>query len=394
MSNPEQIQDSGWEDQPAVTESDFDSWGIRAVPAEDISSEEYVLTPLDLTQDEGDSVPKQAPDLLDNPELLDLDEDPELQAELREFIAEQERRKSQTDDSDSQDQDSEKKQLDEKTKQYSSESLSLYTNAIARIPLLTAFEEVQLAKRMERGDQVAKNHMIEANLRLVVSVAKRYRGNGVDFLDLIQHGNLGLIRAVEKFDYRKGFKFSTYATWWIKQAVQRSMADHGRTIRLPVHVVEQVVKIDRAHRRLVVRLGREPSDGEVSEETGLSLAHIERAKLARAMAAVSLNKPIGDDQDTELGDMIADETTVDETEESAWQSERDRNLYDLVDMLDAKERFVIEARYGINGQEEQTLEGIGKQLGVTRERVRQIEQGAFKKLRGSADGRKFLEPRG
>ena len=262
------------------------------------------------------------------------------------------------------------------------DSLQLFLNEIGRHKLLTAAEEVALAKRIERGDPVAKRVMIESNLRLVVSIAKGYRGLGVPFLDLIQEGTLGLNRAVEKFDWRRGFKFSTYATWWIRQSVQRAVANHARTIRVPVHVVERQQKLSRAARRLEVELGREATKEELAEATGLPLQHVDEA-LGAAHASVSLNQTVGADDEGELGDLFADREAADPFEE-AEESLRRQSIRRALDALPERERRILELRFGFEG-EPWTLEAIGHELDLTRERVRQLEGQALKRLEALRD---------
>jgi len=257
------------------------------------------------------------------------------------------------------------------------DSLQLFLADVGRHKLLTAADEVTLAKRIERGDPVAKRRMIESNLRLVVSIAKGYRGLGVPFLDLIQEGTLGLNRAVEKFDWRRGYKFSTYATWWIRQSVQRAVANHARTIRVPVHVVERQQKLSRAARRLEVELGREATKQELAEATGLPIQHVEEA-LGAAHASVSLNQTVGADDEGELGDLFADREAADPFEE-AEESLRRQGVRRALDALPERERRILELRFGFEG-EPWTLEAIGHELDLTRERVRQLEGQALSRL--------------
>src|SRR5690348_9461397 len=260
------------------------------------------------------------------------------------------------------------------------DSLRLYLREIGKVPLLTADQEVSLAKRIERGDMSAKTHMIEANLRLVVSIAKGYLGRGLSFLDLIQEGSLGLIRAVEKFDYRKGYKFSTYATWWIRQAVTRAIADKARTIRIPVHMVEKLNKVVHIERQLVQRLGREPRPDEIAEELEMTTAEV-REILRMAQHPVSLEKPIGEEEESELGDFVQDEA-AESPDEQASLSLRREDIERALDSLPDRERKVIELRFGLNGGQPCTLEEVGRAFGVTRERIRQIENNTLKKLEG------------
>lgn len=258
------------------------------------------------------------------------------------------------------------------------DSLRLYLRSIGRVDLLTAEEEVQLAKSIERGDMEAKQQMIEANLRLVVSIAKGYLGRGLTFLDLIQEGSLGLIRAVEKFDYRRGYKFSTYATWWIRQAVTRAIADKGRTIRIPVHMVEKLNKVVHVERQLVQDLGREPTAQEIAIHLECSEREV-RDILRMAQQPVSLEKPIGDEDDSSLGDFIEDEASASPFETASERLRRD-NVRRALDALSSREREVLEMRFGLSGGRPQTLEEVGRAFNVTRERIRQIENHTLKKL--------------
>ncbi len=258
----------------------------------------------------------------------------------------------------------------------SADSLQMFMNEIGRYPLLTAAQEVALAKRVERGDRAAKERMINCNLRLVVHVAKRYRGHGVPFGDLIQDGVIGLNRAVEKFDYRKGFKFSTYATWWIRQAVQRSVAGQARTIRVPTHVHERRQTLNRHARKLETELGRPATPEELAKASGLKLQHVEEA-LSVPEARASLNSPVGDD-DGELGDLFADEN-ADDPEALAEDALRSLAVREALAQLPERERRILELRFGIDG-EPQSLEAIGAELGLTRERIRQLETQALARL--------------
>jgi RNA polymerase primary sigma factor len=262
------------------------------------------------------------------------------------------------------------------------DSLQLFLADVGRHKLLTAAEEVTLAKAIERGDPTAKRRMIESNLRLVVSIAKGYRGLGVPFLDLIQEGTLGLNRAVEKFDWRRGYKFSTYATWWIRQSVQRAVANHARTIRVPVHVVERQQKLSRAARRLEVELGREATKDELAEATGLPIQHVDEA-MGAAQASVSLNQSVGADDEGELGDLFADREAADPFDE-AEESLRRQGVRRALDALPERERRILELRFGFEG-EPWTLEAIGHELDLTRERVRQLEAQALARLAAIRD---------
>ena len=262
------------------------------------------------------------------------------------------------------------------------DALQLFLREAGRHPLLNAAQEVELAKRIERGDMDAKQTMIQSNLRLVVSIAKNYRNQGLPFLDLIQEGTLGLIRAVEKFDWRRGYKFSTYATWWIRQSVQRAVANHARTIRVPVHVVERQQKLGRAARRLEVELGREATKEELAEATGLPIQHVDEA-LGAAHASVSLNQTVGADDEGELGDLFADREAPDPFDE-AEESLRKQGVRRALDALPERERRILELRFGFEG-EPWTLEAIGHELDLTRERVRQLESQALARLAALRD---------
>src|ERR687898_12844 len=258
------------------------------------------------------------------------------------------------------------------------DSLRLYLREIGKVPLLTADQEVYLAKRVERGDTAAKTQMIQANLRLVVSIAKGYLGRGLSFLDLIQEGSLGLIRAVEKFDYRRGYKFSTYATWWIRQAVTRAIADKARTIRIPVHMVEKLNKVVHMERQLVQRLGREPLPEEIAEELEIDPEEV-REILRMSQLPISLEKPIGEEEDSSLGDFVPDEQ-AESPFDTASLSLRREDVELALSALPDRERRVIELRYGLDGSQPCTLEEVGQAFGVTRERIRQIENNTLKKL--------------
>jgi RNA polymerase primary sigma factor len=269
------------------------------------------------------------------------------------------------------------------------DGLQLFLKDIGKVRLLTAQEEVDLAKRIERGDLDAKQKMVESNLRLVVSIAKNYRNQGLPFLDLIQEGTLGLVRAAEKFDYRKGFKFSTYATWWIRQAIARALADKARTIRIPVHVVEKLNKIGRAERQLVTQLGREPTDQEIADVTGIEPDEVESIKRS-AQAPVSLEKPVGDEDESEFGALIADEGAVSPYEHAVEILTKEA-LGDALENLSYKERRVLELRYGVAGERVRTLDEVGRTFNVTRERIRQIEEQTLKKLQSLAETQKLRE---
>ena len=278
--------------------------------------------------------------------------------------------------------DEEDEPAQQAVREISTDSLQLFLKDIGKVDLLTAAQEVELAKRIERGDHGAKQAMVEANLRLVVSIAKRYRNQGLPFLDLIQEGTIGLVRAAEKFDYRKGFKFSTYATWWIRQAVARALADKARTIRMPVHVVEKLNKIVRTERKLRAEIGREPTAAEIGAELDLSPDEVETIRRS-SQTPVSLEKPVGDEEESEFGHFITDETQP-LPDELAETNMRREALEKILGTLSSRERRVLELRYGLDGQHPRTLDEVGRTFNVTRERIRQIENQSLKKLRALA----------
>ena len=265
----------------------------------------------------------------------------------------------------------------------------MYLKEIGRVPLLTADDEVDLAKRIEEGDDDAKRRLAEANLRLVVSIAKRYVGRGMLFLDLIQEGNLGLIKAVEKFDYRKGYKFSTYATWWIRQAITRAIADQARTIRIPVHMVETINKLIRVQRHLLQELGREPTAEEIADEMDVSVERV-REILKVAQEPVSLETPIGEEEDSHLGDFIEDEDAPAPAEAASYLLLREQ-ISEVLSTLTPREQRVLELRFGLDDGRARTLEEVGQVFGVTRERIRQIEAKALRKLRHPSRSKKLKD---
>ncbi len=265
----------------------------------------------------------------------------------------------------------------------------MYLKEIGKVPLLSAEEEIELAKKMELGDAEAKKRLAEANLRLVVSIAKRYVGRGMLFLDLIQEGNLGLIKAVEKFDYRKGYKFSTYATWWIRQAITRAIADQARTIRIPVHMVETINKLIRVSRQLLQELGREPSPEEIAEEMNMPVDRV-REILKISQEPVSLETPIGEEEDSHLGDFIQDENVPVPADAAAYTLLREQ-LQEVLETLTDREQKVLKLRFGLEDGRGRTLEEVGKEFNVTRERIRQIEAKALRKLRHPSRSKKLKD---
>jgi RNA polymerase primary sigma factor len=265
----------------------------------------------------------------------------------------------------------------------------MYLKEIGRVPLLTAAEEVELAKRIEAGDEEAKKRLAEANLRLVVSIAKRYVGRGMLFLDLIQEGNLGLIKAVEKFDYRKGYKFSTYATWWIRQAITRAIADQARTIRIPVHMVETINKLIRVQRQLLQEKGRDPTPEEIADQMGITVERVREIQKV-AQEPVSLETPIGEEEDSHLGDFIEDEDAPAPAEAAGYQLLKEQ-LEEVLDTLTNREEKVLRLRFGLSDGRARTLEEVGQVFGVTRERIRQIEAKALRKLRHPTRSKKLRD---
>ena len=270
------------------------------------------------------------------------------------------------------------------------DALRLYLRAIGQVDLLTAEQEVELARRIERGDMDAKRRMVEANLRLVVSIAKNYNGRGLGFLDLIQEGSLGLIRAVEKFDYRRGYKFSTYATWWIRQAVTRAIADKSRSIRIPVHMVDKLNKVGYTERQLVQDLGREPEAWEIAAEMGWTVGEVREVQ-RYGQTPVSLDKPIGDGEDTELGDLVPDSTAPGPFDEASLHI-RSESIRRVLEDLPDRERDVLVMRYGLSGEPPRTLEQCGEAFGITRERVRQIETASLRRLKTRPSALGLREP--
>jgi RNA polymerase primary sigma factor len=280
-------------------------------------------------------------------------------------------------------EEEERTEPEPEVREISTDSLQLFLKDVGKVDLLTAAQEVELAKRIERGDHRAKQEMVEANLRLVVSIAKKYRNQGLPFLDLIQEGTIGLVRAAEKFDHRKGFKFSTYATWWIRQAVARALADKARTIRMPVHIVEKLNKIVRTERKLRAELGREPLAIEIGKELELDPDEVDSIRRS-SQPPVSLEKPVGDEEESEFGHFLTDENEA-LPDEVAEEELRKAALRRVLGSLSPRERRVLELRYGLDGEHPRTLDEVGRTFNVTRERIRQIENQSLKKLRALAD---------
>jgi RNA polymerase primary sigma factor len=339
----------------------FDEHGIEVVDADEPAAE------LQVGGSAGDASAPQDTPTDDDEDARDGDEVRGVRARLQEL----------------------KRAQDDLSSDPSLDSLRLYLRSIGRVPLLTAEEEVCLAKRIERGDIAAKQHMVEANLRLVVSIAKGYVGRGLTFLDLIQEGSLGLIRAVEKFDHRRGYKFSTYATWWIRQAVSRALADKARTIRIPVHMVERLNKLISAERMLIQQLGREPTAEEIAAELECDVRDV-RDVLRLAQQPVSLEKPMGEEDDSALADFVED-VSAESPFEIASDALRRENIRRVLASLPRREREVLELRYGIVGGRARTLEEVGRAFNITRERVRQIENRTLKKLQALPDAQQLRE---
>jgi len=307
---------------------------------------------------------------------IDEDKDVNISADINEKNG-----GKNSNDGKNQDKRKEKKGLDLSISESKGmdDPVRMYLKGIGKVDLLTAEEEVKLAKRMEQGDEAAKQHLIEANLRLVVSIAKKYIGRGMHYLDLIQEGNMGLMKAVEKFDYKKGYKFSTYATWWIRQAITRSIADQGRTIRVPVHMIEKINKLIRVSRRLFQEIGREPTSEEIAEEMGITAEKVREIKKI-SKESISLETPIGEEEDSNLGDFIQDEEAL-QPATSVNHILLQEQLDDVLSTLTEREKRILELRFGIGDGRNRTLEEVGKEFGVTRERIRQIEAKALRKLR-------------
>lgn len=368
----------GNDNNDIVTVSQFEAQEyIVDLSEDDIEEIKQKLTLMGIEIEEEDEIEREKIDIDD--EDLDLDEDDDDEEDDEEIV-----------------KDSEKEPLLENATNLTSvnvdDPVKMYLKEIGKIPLLTGEEEVELAKRMEAGDVRAKRRLAETNLRLVVSIAKRYVGRGMQFLDLIQEGNMGLMKAVDKFDYTRGFKFSTYATWWIRQAITRAIADQARTIRIPVHMVETINKLVRVQRQLIQELGRDPTNEEIAEEMGIEVSRVREVRKI-AQEPVSLETPIGEEEDSHLGDFIEDETAIAPDEAANYTMLREQ-LAEILMTLTERERKVLELRFGLIDGTPRTLEEVGKEFNVTRERIRQIEAKALRKLKHPSRSQKlkdFLE---
>ncbi len=367
----------GNDNNDIVTVSQFESQEYMVdLSEDDIEEIKQKLANMGIEIEEDDDIEREKDDLDDDLDLDDEDEDEEDDEELV--------------------KDSEKEPLLETAANLSNvnvdDPVKMYLKEIGKIPLLTGEEEVELAKRMEAGDVRAKRRLAETNLRLVVSIAKRYVGRGMQFLDLIQEGNMGLMKAVDKFDYTRGFKFSTYATWWIRQAITRAIADQARTIRIPVHMVETINKLVRVQRQLIQELGRDPTNEEIAEEMGIEVSRVREVRKI-AQEPVSLETPIGEEEDSHLGDFIEDETAIAPDEAANYTMLREQ-LSEILGTLSDREKKVLELRFGLIDGTPRTLEEVGKEFNVTRERIRQIEAKALRKLKHPSRSQKlkdFLE---
>ncbi len=368
----------GNDNNDIVTVSQFEAQEyIVDLSEDDIEDIKQKLTLMGIEIEEEDEIEREKIDIDDDD--LDLDDEDDDEEDDEEIV-----------------KNSEKEPLLENATNLASvnvdDPVKMYLKEIGKIPLLTGEEEVELAKRMEAGDVRAKRRLAETNLRLVVSIAKRYVGRGMQFLDLIQEGNMGLMKAVDKFDYTRGFKFSTYATWWIRQAITRAIADQARTIRIPVHMVETINKLVRVQRQLIQELGRDPSNEEIAEEMGIEVSRVREVRKI-AQEPVSLETPIGEEEDSHLGDFIEDETAIAPDEAANYTMLREQ-LAEILMTLTERERKVLELRFGLIDGTPRTLEEVGKEFNVTRERIRQIEAKALRKLKHPSRSQKlkdFLE---
>ncbi|HKL75146.1 MAG TPA: RNA polymerase sigma factor RpoD [Halanaerobiales bacterium] len=353
-----------------------------------------VLSDFDLDDDNLVDVYK----ILDDEDIDIIDEDEKNDSNSNKSTSKSDKKKSkkstssnkkdsEDDDEDSDDDDGKLKNISISAEGATDDPVRMYLKGIGQVDLLDKQEEVELAKRIEKGDEEAKSQLVEANLRLVVSIAKKYVGKGMSFLDLIQEGNMGLMKAVEKFDYTKGYKFSTYATWWIRQAITRAIADQGRTIRVPVHMVEKINKLIKIQRQLLQEKGREPTPEEIAEEMDISADKVSEIKKI-AQESVSLDTPIGEEEDSSLGDFIED-TKTPEPSSTVSKNLLKEQLDSVLDTLTDREKRILELRFGIEDGRPRTLEEVGKEFGVTRERIRQIEAKALRKLRHPTRSKKL-----
>ena len=353
-----------------------------------------VLSDFDLDDDNLVDVYK----ILDDEDIDIIDEDEKNDSNSNKSTSKSDKKKSkkstssnkkdsEDDDEDSDDDDGKLKNISISAEGATDDPVRMYLKGIGQVDLLDKQEEVELAKRIEKGDEEAKSQLVEANLRLVVSIAKKYVGKGMSFLDLIQEGNMGLMKAVEKFDYTKGYKFSTYATWWIRQAITRAIADQGRTIRVPVHMVEKINKLIKIQRQLLQEKGREPTPEEIAEEMDISADKVSEIKKI-AQESVSLDTPIGEEEDSSLGDFIED-TKTPEPSSTVSKNLLKEQLDSVLDTLTDREKRILELRFGIEDGRPSTLEEVGKEFGVTRERIRQIEAKALRKLRHPTRSKKL-----
>ena len=355
-----------------------------------------VLSDFDLDDDNLVDVYK----ILDDEDIDIIDEDEKNDSNSNKSTSKSDKKKSkkstssnkkdsEDDDEDSDDDDGKLKNISISAEGATDDPVRMYLKGIGQVDLLDKQEEVELAKRIEKGDEEAKSQLVEANLRLVVSIAKKYVGKGMSFLDLIQEGNMGLMKAVEKFDYTKGYKFSTYATWWIRQAITRAIADQGRTIRVPVHMVEKINKLIKIQRQLLQEKGREPTPEEIAEEMDISADKVSEIKKI-AQESVSLDTPIGEEEDSSLGDFIED-TKTPEPSSTVSKNLLKEQLDSVLDTLTDREKRILELRFGIEDGRPRTLEEVGKEFGVTRERIRQIEAKALRKLRHPSRSKKIKD---
>lgn len=382
------LEEKGLEEGKITLEEILSSFIEDDLTEDDILLIQEQLNKAGIVLVDGDDDDDDEPD--DDEIDIDEDIDEDLEEDLDEDIEDIDEEADEDETDDDEEAIEEAKDLNKISKGMSiDDPVRMYLKEIGRVPLLTAEEEVELAKAMEAGDEDAKQKLCEANLRLVVSIAKRYVGRGMLFLDLIQEGNLGLMKAVEKFDYRKGFKFSTYATWWIRQAITRSIADQARTIRIPVHMVETINKLMRVSRQLLQDLGREPTPEEIGREMGITEEKVREIQKI-SQEPVSLETPIGEEEDSHLGDFIADDEALAPADAAAFSMLKEV-LIEVLDGLTPREQKVLKLRFGLEDGRARTLEEVGKKFDVTRERIRQIEAKALRKLKHPTRSRKLSD---